>query len=77
MKITQTLSQSTRLRLKPVGGHINLGELRAIVASAVELPDTARVYAEDLMKASGQVVESYCFRGLSIVDTVLEENPNV
>lgn len=76
--ITKTRAQTTRVRLKPVSGYINLGELRGLVAAAEGLPDSSQVYAEDPTKAPSEPFESWHFRGMSVLDysPIKEEAPD-
>lgn len=76
--VTKTRAQTTRVRMKPVSGHINLGELRGLVAAAEGLPDNSSVYVEEPMKAKGEPFESWYFRGMSVLDysPIKEEAPD-
>lgn len=74
-RVRRTITQQVRVSVQPIA-MIDLAQLRELVATAEELPGTARVYAKDLIKSPQEGEGAYAFRGMSIVQSELEELPH-
>lgn len=74
-KPVRTETAVSRVTINPVSA-VELKELRALVAAAEYLPDSARVYVEDPFRAYSDGPNSYAFQGMSVSDTVTEGPTN-